>query len=1379
MGVSRDGRRTEPTMATDHTPSPDDQPPADHADAAPDQSWPDDPVAPRPTHEDTERRVYIEIRPDTTPLDHGAVRAAMVRLAGMLSDATTSGILATLTRSRVIPLVEFLLVADGHADTGLRYLVRPTSPGLFETVWDICRTAFPNEYELREVWFHPLELEWACPPPAPAPEVSFSPRPDPVETDDDSDPLWQFGPAHDASGAVETSQTQSEDDSADPDPEPERWTQIGDGVPYVAGVEYRGVTRIRADWQTPLRSFAALTSDPQTRTDRRVPLVTVAEALADAPVPAVYQAVIGPFYDWTSTAEYRIRQLNDGRSGVLGGIWDFVFPRSREERQRYQPPLPDQRRIEGISDRSTRHSVTVSARAVALTRTDPDAADRLATRLKTAFEAVAGDYHEVQGHVATDGDRGQIGDALGYLPTRSVLRPGQQLYADLLLVRLHAPTYHKRRGSLPFVTPQSRALILDPSELPHVCLVGGAELPHGSQRALSTRRAERTGLSLPPPPILDRYRGPGWPLGIPLDADRTTRAQPVCLVPDLQTLHLLIVGATGAGKSTTLTTGMLANHAVTDGPAILIDAKGGGMARDYLRTHYAQYGHLDDVIYLNCAESLPAVSLFDIRPLLDVGVAREEARSRVAGHYQEVLQGVMGAERFGRAIQSPKVIRNHLRALFDPVHGADAVSHRDLVTALRRTQRDREPPAVTDPALEGHFDSLLASEPRVFSQVMGGALARVETIATDGRLAPLFDHVPEEPTLFDDAGDASQTTSSESIPETDGQDAGREPEGVTETAGATDPPSGPDVDDIPADESDSPAPASSPAPSFSFTDLLDDDRVIVIDFGGMEDSVKRTLTLVLLSQLWVALRARDERTEKTQNGLVNLYLEDAGSVANTTLVDTLLSQGRSFGLSVTLGVQYPGQLATSDPSRDTYREALNETATMLVGNVSVDEDLARVLATDAMDPSQIARRLASLGRGEWLCRPAAEFGADPPAPFLLESLPPPPGHPASDEPVADVFTEAFSACRERSTRRYGLPQTEIQGRADELTGAIESGTDADDSDTDESTLDSHIPRLSCLPHTQRLPSCVRYVPDAHTLACVACGSRYDPSDDGMVRAITCCHSLADVDPDDIPVTQVNLKLDREAVQQSPWSLTQLLFVQVVHNAQHGRYEPPGYDLFHDSMLRLREYVGIDPDAVVDLVDAGLITEDGDYPHRLYSVTADGRDAIREPRREGVDYGDGLGDLDESSQHRLLVELGTLYLERAFVENPDSDAVRVKPYHEITVDGDPRRLDCAALDEDGDVVAALEGERINHDVNEAVPADFDKMAACDPDESIWVVLTRADGHRVIEALFDPPDGTPRVEKTYSRNTPPHKFQFDTPGLSRVFTATYLRDTVLGV
>jgi hypothetical protein len=101
-----------------------------------------------------------------------------------------------------------------------------------------------------------------------------------------------------------------------------------------------------------------------------------------------------------------------------------------------------------------------------------------------------------------------------------------------------------------------------------------------------------------------------------------------------------------------------------------------------------------------------------------------------------------------------------------------------------------------------------------------------------------------------------------------------------------------------------------------------------------------------------------------------------------------------------------------------------------------------------------------------------------------------------------------------------------------------------------------------------------------------------------------------------------------------------------------------------------------------------------------------------------------------------------------------------------------------FDADGEVVVALEAERINHDVNEAVPADFDKMAACDPEEAIWVVPIIADAHDVLAALNDPPDGNPRVEKTYSRTVPPQKFRIDTPGCTAIYPLERLRDRLDG-
>lgn len=60
-----------------------------------------------------------------------------------------------------------------------------------------------------------------------------------------------------------------------------------------------------------------------------------------------------------------------------------------------------------------------------------------------------------------------------------------------------------------------------------------------------------------------------------------------------------------------------------------------------------------------------------------------------------------------------------------------------------------------------------------------------------------------------------------------------------------------------------------------------------------------------------------------------------------------------------------------------------------------------------------------------------------------------------------------------------------------------------------------------------------------------------------------------------------------------------------------------------------------------------------------------------------------------------------------------------------------------------------------------------MAACDPAEAICIVMSQSDGHDVLQALNDPLDGEPPVERTYANTTPPQQFRIDTPGL----TATY--------
>jgi hypothetical protein len=258
-----------------------------------------------------------------------------------------------------------------------------------------------------------------------------------------------------------------------------------------------------------------------------------------------------------------------------------------------------------------------------------------------------------------------------------------------------------------------------------------------------------------------------------------------------------------------------------------------------------------------------------------------------------------------------------------------------------------------------------------------------------------------------------------------------------------------------------------------------------------------------------------------------------------------------------------------------------------------------------------------------------------------------------------------------------------------------------------------------------------------------------------------------------------------------------MFLQAVYNSQQLRYEQPEYDLLSDSMIRLQEYVGIESPAVQDMIDADVLRHDTDHPHRLYTVTPEGRSAIGESYRLGVDYGHGAGDLEESSQHVLAVEVGRRYLIVEYLNDPESAVVEVIPYYDLdpeqtlsaasfmgsdndaskaTEEYENRRLDVAGLNADGEVVVAVEAERVNHDARRAIPDDFDKIADCGVEEAIWIVMTQSAGHEVLAALNNPQEGEQRVEKTYAKTTPPQQFRIETPGLTAMYPVDWLREKI---
>jgi hypothetical protein len=1234
--------------------------------------------------EDIEDRTYIEVRPSEMPVDPSAAVRAMAQLQARLRENTPSGLRAWLPGTPKPPVVEWLLVADGRPDARVRYLVGASTADALDDAERVLRSAFPTSYELKRVETHPRHVEEHL---------------SPVPVDEPERPATTVHP-----GAAAAPGT----------------------TPYAAGVSYVGQTDRNRDWQTGLttyeefvgsttRSRGRSRSDGNRDTPSTAPLATLVATLADADTPALFQVVCRPHPDWTAAADVHADDLQEGTVTTGDRVLEALMPRDQKERRQHEPPLSDRERLESIQRRQADRSFCVAARAVALTWTDPAEADRVARQLSAELDILSGPSHKIRGVVRTDES---LEDTNG---------SGQAVYDAVCARECPAPTYDQRLARLRPGLTGSRGMVVDPAEFPGFCLVDGAGLTTAGRRALATRTAERTSLPLPDPDHLARYQPPGQLLCLPLDSDRQPAGDPLCLPPELQSRHTVVTGDTGSGKSVLMLTAMLSNVPATEGPEVLFDYKGDGMARNYLRTHYAVYGDLDNVLYFDLTEALPALSVLDVTPLLEAGLPREEARSRLTGYFEEVVASLMGAETYERAPEAVRALRNHLRALYDPVHGDDTVSAHRLYDRLQRTLRREVAPPVTDPALQSYFDTLLERDRDVFNRVVGAAASRVEIVATDGRVAPLFDYIHSEN-----------------------------------------------------------------GPSLEFSDLIDEDTVVVFDFGGIETRAKQALTLGILSSLWMALRARSEATATTVDpAQVNLYLDDAKDVVDTSLMETLLAQGRSFGLSLMLGVQYPAQLESADPEDDTYRELLNETATWVVGNVSTPEGLADILATEEMSAKSVSHRLSAMRRGEWLVRPGTGFGEETPRPFLGRSLPAPRGHPASAAPLSETmeaqFRQAAERVRERTEAEYGLRHGELdvdlaetEEDPDVEASSFMTGSDEAPAESEaaaDAAADAAQQRLdSLLPYTERLPDCLTYDQDPHALRCERCGNRYDPTIDGLTSAVECCHDLSDVARDDIPVCAFNLKLTPEEVAASEWELRQLLFLQAVYNAQQRRYHRLEYDIVRDSMIRLQEYVGIDAAAVDELVDAGLLRRDTDHPHRLYSVAPDGREVIGESYREGVEYGHGAGDLEESSEHVLGIALGERYLQQVYVENSESPIAEVSPYHEVTVDGTQRRLDIAGVDAGGDVVVAVEVERLNHDYRQAVLEDFDKMAACDVAEAIWVVMTQADGHELVEVLNDPLEGEPRVEKSYAETTPLPQFRIDTPGLTDIYSVEQLRDMV---
>ncbi|QKG94450.1 ATP-binding protein (plasmid) [Halorubrum salinarum] len=807
-------------------------------------------------------------------------------------------------------------------------------------------------------------------------------------------------------------------------------------------------------------------------------------------------------------------------------------------------------------------------------------------------------------------------------------------------------------------------LVLSGTELANFVLVPSSEqLTVEGTRGTRAEQQSRNPLPWPNPDLIQQFQD-GMAIGYALDENGEPRPDPIRIPPDLLPTHYGRFASTGGGKSKAIINDALSLRETTGGPVVLVDPKGDGMCENYLRCHYERFGGLDDVYHFRVPETIPAFSFFDIRPALEAGRNREDAIQDKVDHFHDILRMIMGREQYGQAFVANEILSYLIKALFDEEYGSDVFGLDDLFAAALRMQRDQTIPPVSadnqniEESLTRHF----AKDNHQFQVSMDAVGNRLDKLKEDAHLRRIFSHVPEQ----NEAGEY--------------------------------------VDN-----------------RFDFREFLDEDATIIFDLGDLRPEAQRAITLLLLSNLWDAVQVRRRDGQTDYEKLTNLIIEEAAPVASTKLVsEQLLPQGRSFGLSMGLVMQFPEQVRNRNERA--YDEVLNNIKTKLIGNISIERDLAESLAHEDLSPTELRNRINTLPSGEWIAQlPSPSFGETGPPPFSLKPLPIAPGHPESDQPLTEPQKDHFESVSrprmvERTQAQYGLTEPTDSSTAPEETGwgssgAETTGSAADGDAATDPTQSAFISESTTEDaSTSTTQSETDNDPDGDEAAMSplfgqATGTDEDPAGDQATQ------------PENgaTPVQESSVPVPDDELRQRGLSRDDVRFLNRVLDVMNR--EDDEYTLL-DRMSQLQDEY--DDLHVERLTEQDLLDADSAAGRKYYTVLPDGRDLLGRELKAGP----GAGDLGEKTPHKVGVRLLELWLQQR------DDVVRVEPYYE-TDDGTV--LDVAGIDEDGDLVWAGEAELASNNRHAPVQ-DYDKLSAVDAD-AIWAFNNRETALDVLESLAD--------------------------------------------
>ncbi|EJN57315.1 type IV secretion system DNA-binding domain-containing protein [Halogranum rubrum] len=744
------------------------------------------------------------------------------------------------------------------------------------------------------------------------------------------------------------------------------------------GVRWQGSSMRKDDWMMLLTR-----NEPESFADETLslPLVSLVDELADVEAPTVFQVLFQRKPDWSPTAEGRKLDLRNQTDTLMDKAVDAVFTDTRTLAEKEQH-LSDgaTQRLEELSAKNPRRTFTVNLRAVAVPTVDIDEqpVDAQLDDLMTVFDSIGGEFYEVE---------------------RERLRANRHRESSK---RKHALAVFDQLLDRELVTGRGRTtpdFVCNSRELaPFITIPSGNSLSVEGSRRTRSEQESRSSLPLPHHDHMESLRE-GMAIGHAVDENGTPEDEPVCIPTSSLVTHYLRAATTGGGKSKALLNDILSASANTDGPVIVLDHKGDGLAENYMRAHGRRFG-MDDleenVLHFTVPDILPGFSFFDLRPDLSRGVRRTDAVKRKADQYKQILELVMGKDLFRRAATSPILIESLIKALFDEEYGRENGTYRESEDYFGHEQLENasdqlaaagppEPneaalPKTTDVAARRELRRKVNTDAKTFSTILTGLNNRLAYVSQDANLRRIFNNTAQQ---------------------------------------------------------------------LDFNEILDSNQVVFFDLGGLSDEAAKLLTGLILAMLEDALRTHeDDLTRRDDEYVVNLMIDEAASVAASDVLNNMLEKGRSFRLSVGLAMQFPEQMQ-AEGGRRLYLNLLNNIGTLLVGKINVDRELANAMAHEELDPEAFANRIRSLPRGEWIAQlPSPTFGETGPYPFNVKPLPIPGGHPESESPLTGVeeqrFQDALEHVHERTQQEFGVPRDTSQPTAttpDELGELLDVHTD--------------------------------------------------------------------------------------------------------------------------------------------------------------------------------------------------------------------------------------------------------------------------------------------------------------------------------------------------